>query len=60
ADLPPDNELFTDFDSDRFDTSPMAPPRDTYDDLRPTATAVDDSEDEDDDELDEEEASVAA
>ncbi|HEY7177206.1 MAG TPA: single-stranded DNA-binding protein [Micromonosporaceae bacterium] len=63
ADLPPDNELFTDFDSDRFDTSPMAPPRDPYDDVRSTATAVDDSDDEDeddDDELDDAEATVAA
>jgi single-strand DNA-binding protein len=28
ADLPPDNELFTDFDHDRFDTSPVPPPSD--------------------------------
>jgi single-strand DNA-binding protein len=26
ADLPPDDELFTDFDHDRFDTSPVPPP----------------------------------
>ncbi|HKE64070.1 MAG TPA: single-stranded DNA-binding protein [Micromonosporaceae bacterium] len=60
VDLPPDNELFTDFDHDRFDTSPVPPPPDGSYDPRASADSVDDVDDEDDEELDDEEVSVAA
>jgi single-strand DNA-binding protein len=74
ADLPPDNELFTDFDHDRFDTSPVPPPvdpifdtgsrRSRSDDTNEDDTSDDDASDDDraddvDDVLDEE-MSVAA
>jgi single-strand DNA-binding protein len=62
ADLPPDSELFTDFDHDRFDTSPVPPRSDgSYDDRSAQAVADDGAtDDEDDDVLDDEEVSVAA
>ena len=61
GDLPPDSELFTDFDHDRFDTSPVPPRDDAYDDRDEHTTAGDGSpDDEDDDTLEDEEVSVAA
>jgi hypothetical protein len=57
ADLPPDNELFADFDHDRFDTSPVPPPvdpifaagsrRSRSDDMNDDDTTDDDMSDDD-------------
>jgi single-strand DNA-binding protein len=49
ADLPPDDELFTDFDHDRFDTSPVPPPADPTLDARPRRSRSDDGITSDDD-----------
>jgi len=56
VDLPPDDELFTDFDHDRFDASPVPHMDDA---TEPRATDSDKPEDDEDEELDEE-VSVAA
>ncbi len=47
ADLPPDNELFADFDHDRFDTSPVPPPADPIFDAGLRRSPSDDTNDDD-------------